>query len=176
MNYRTATPSDVNQLALLHAESWRRNYRGLFTDDFLDNEADSNRKIVWAERLNSNSPEQFVCVADQGGKIVGFVCAYGREDNTWGSLIDNLHVAAGYQRLGIGTQLMMTTFAWLHTHYPDDSVYLWVMKKNMQARKFYEKLGASNAGVVDKPNPVGGGSAFNCRYIWPRIVSPTNPH
>jgi ribosomal protein S18 acetylase RimI-like enzyme len=171
MIYRAAQPSDTEQLALLHADSWRRTYRGLFSDEFLDNEADSNRRDVWRLRLTSNRADQFVCVADDGGEISGFVCAYGHEDDSWGSLIDNLHVALECQRDGVGTQLMEQTFAWLHAHFPMDAVYLWVMERNSQAREFYEKLGASNSGVVYKPNPVGGGSALNCRYVWPEAVS-----
>ena len=165
MIYRQAQLTDAEQIAQLHAESWRRTYRGLFTDEFLDNEADSNRRSVWNERLASTRQDQFVRVAEDAG-ILGFVCAYGHEDKVWGSLVDNLHVALGYQRQGIGTQLLGHVLAWLHAHYPSDPVYLWVMARNSQARGFYEKLGASNAGSVDKANPVGGGSALNCRYVW----------
>lgn len=168
MIYRAAQQSDVEQIALLHADSWRRTYRGLFLDEFLDNEADSNRRNVWHTRLTNSPPEQFVFVAEQGEEIAGFICAYGQEDETWGSLIDNLHVAPEHQHRGVGTQLMGHAFAWLSTHFSEYAIYLWVMEQNTRARKFYQKLGASNAGVVDKPNPVGGGSALNCRYVWPR--------
>lgn len=50
------------------------------------------------------------------------------------------------------------------THFKQFGVYLWVMETNHPARKFYEKLGARNAGIVDKTNPAGGGSAKNCGY------------
>ena len=166
MIYRPAQRLDAEQVALLHADSWRRTYRGLFSDEFLDNEAESDRTLAWRARLTSNRADQFVCVAEDRGRIIGFVCAYGCEDDTWGSLIDNLHVAHESQNRGVGTQLMAHTFAWLRAHFPRDAAYLWVMERNSGARKFYERLGASNAGVVDKPNPVGGGSALNCRYVW----------
>ena len=39
------------------------------------------------------------------------------------------------------------------------------MEANAPARRFYERLGASNAGVVEKQDPAGG-SAPNCRYVW----------
>jgi len=167
--YRPADALDVEQVALLHANSWRRTYRGLFTDKFLDHEADADRRNVWRGRLTNNRPDQYVRVAEEGGVIVGFVCAYGHEDDTWGSLIDNMHVAPEKQRQGVGSQLMAHAFAWLRTHFPVNSVYLWVMERNNPARRFYEKLGASNAGMIDKANPVGGGSAFNCRYVWPGV-------
>jgi len=167
MIYRHAQAADAEQIALLHAQSWRRTYRGLFSDDFLDNQADTDRQRVWHARLTNTRPEQFVYVADDRGRIAGFVCACGRDDPQWGTLIDNLHVAAGYQRRGIGTQLMLQTFSWNQKYYSADGIYLWVMARNAAARKFYQRLGAMNAGEVDKPNPVGGGSAINCRYAWP---------
>ncbi len=168
MIYRHALESDSDQIALLHAQSWRMTYRGLFNEDFLDNQADADRQRAWSARLAVTRPQQFVYVADDGGKIAGFVCAYGHDNPDWGSLIDNLHVATGYQRRGIGTQLMQHTFSWLQAHYPDDGIYLWVMARNTPAQAFYQKLGAVDAGEVDKPNPVGGGSALNRRYVWPK--------
>jgi len=61
---------------------------------------------------------------------------------------------------------MALAFNWLRTEYADASVYLWVMENNQPARSFYETLGADSTEVIDKPNPVGGGSARNCRYVW----------
>jgi hypothetical protein len=43
MIYRQAQPVDAPSIAQLHADSWRRTYRGLFSDDFLDNRADDDR-------------------------------------------------------------------------------------------------------------------------------------
>ena len=31
-------------------------------------------------------------VAEEAGRVLGFACAYGREDERWGTLLDNLHV------------------------------------------------------------------------------------
>lgn len=166
MIYRLANLSDAEQIALFHADSWRRTYRGLFNDDFLDNEADANRKLVWHDRLSVSRDDQFVCLAEADDRVVGFVCAYGGEDAQWGSLIDNLHVMPEYQRQGVGSQLMARAFDWIKATYPEQGVYLWVMENNHRARAFYHKLGAVDAGVVDKPNPAGGGSALTCRYVW----------
>ena len=125
---------------------------------------------VWQQRLAANRDDQCVIVADDNTSIIGFVCVYGREDSNWGALIDNLHVAEGFHRQGIGTTLMQHAFQWLNTCFPNDPVYLWVMENNYPARKFYEQLGAMQAELVDKPNPAGDGSAMNCRYTWEKAV------
>ena len=169
MIYRQAQQADAEKIALLHADSWRRTYRGLFTDNFLDNEADSERTRTWNARLKDNRPDQLVYIAEDAGILKGFVYVYGKNDDTWGSLIDSLHVSSAFKRQGIGTALMANAFRWLHANFPNTPVYLWVMENNLAARQFYEKLGASNAGMIDKPNPVGGGSARNYRYVWRNV-------
>ncbi len=166
MQYRQAKYTDHELIAHLHADSWRRTYRGLFTDAFLEHEADADRVRVWAQRLKTPAANQAVFVAEANGVIQGFICLYGGDDPQWGSLIDNLHILHGEKRQGLGRNLMTRAFDWLMDGYAGSSVYLWVMENNQAARCFYEKLGADNAGVIDKPNPVGGGSARNCRYVW----------
>ena len=167
MIYRQAQPADAFSIALLHADSWRRTYRGLFSDDFLDHQADDDRLKTWNQRLGNNPANQLVYVAEDAGEIKGFACAYGNDHARWGSLIDNLHVASACKRQGVGSALMAHVFAWLAEHFPDYAVYLWVMQHNLPAIQFYEKLGETSAELFDKPNPVGGGSAPNYRYVWP---------
>ena len=167
MKYREAKNTDAEQLATIHANSWRSTYRGLFSDDFLNNGVFENRRSVWNERLNKPSNNQLVLVAEENNKIIGFICVYGNDDVQYGSLIDNLHIKQSHKRNGIGTELMINAGEWLQLRYPENGAYLWVMEENNPAGVFYEKHGAINAGLVDKPNPVGGGSAMNCRYIWP---------
>lgn len=138
----------------------------MLRDDFLDGEVVRNRLEVWNTRLGSGRTDQFIPVAENRKQMLGFICVYGNEDAHYGSLIDNLHVAHARKRQGIGTLLIRQAGCWLKQYYGQHGVYLWVMEANQPARRFYEKLGSKNAGVIDKPNPAGGGSAPKCRYIW----------
>src|SRR5687767_9227503 len=85
VTFRPAHPDDAERIALLHTESWRRTYRGMMTDEFLDGGALANRRQVWHERLHASNPGQFVCVAECGPELVGFICAFAGEDAEWGS-------------------------------------------------------------------------------------------
>lgn len=164
---RDATIADAERLAQLHTDSWRRTYRGMMSDAFLDGGALENRRKVWRERLTAARTDQYVRVAEDGSTLIGFVCAFAGEDPVWGSYIDNLHVAYAYHGRGVGRTLMQEVGQWLCTMRPDHGVYLWVMEANAPARAFYERLGAANAGTTDLVDP-GGGHAPNCRYVWPR--------
>src|SRR5690242_19121597 len=90
---RTPHSNESDAIAALHTSSWRRTYRGMMSDAFLDESAFDNRRHVWRERLTVANPRQFVCVADLNATIVGFICAFADHDAVWGSYIDNLHVA-----------------------------------------------------------------------------------
>lgn len=167
MNFRRASADDADRIAQLHAESWRRTYRGMMRDEFLDGDLLSNRSGAWRDLMAAIGAGQLVLLAEDGGEVAGFICVTGDEDVLWGSYIANLHVAAAHMRRGIGRALMAHAARWLGEAYPRSSVYLWVMQANSGARLFYEALGASNVGVRSLMDP-GGGWAANCRYVWRR--------
>lgn len=48
---RMAGPDDAERVALLHADSWRRHYRGAYSDSFLDGDVVADRLSVWSVRL-----------------------------------------------------------------------------------------------------------------------------
>ena len=165
--YRRATPCDAEAIASLHARSWRENYRGAFHDAFLDGDLPGERLRVWSERLEHPAGNQLVQLAVDGRQLVGFVCAYGAHDPRWGSLVDNLHVSHDSKRNGVGSSLMRQAGAWLAPRYPGLGVYLFVLEANAPARRFYERLGAQNAGVSTMETH-GGAVVQSCRYTWPR--------
>lgn len=166
MEFRVADETDAENIALLHAQSWKRTYRGMMPDEFLDGPLLANRRAAWRERMASPATDQWVCVALEESRLVGFVCVYGNENARWGSYIDNLHVLPEFHRRGIGTSLMLHVAEWLCKRASHSGVYLWVMQANRRARAFYERLGARNSGVTMKRDP-GDGWAPNCRYVWP---------
>jgi hypothetical protein len=100
---RPATADDAEAIAALHTASWRRTYRGMMPDAFLDGGALENRRRVWRERLGSPNRDQHVVVAESESRLVGFICTFAREDEGWGAYIDNLHVAHEWQGRGGGS-------------------------------------------------------------------------
>jgi ribosomal protein S18 acetylase RimI-like enzyme len=163
---RPADAADAETIAALHTGSWQRTYRGMMSDAFLDGAALENRRHVWRERLAVQSPDQLVVVAEDGGRIVGFICTFARGDDGWGAYIDNLHVAHDFKARGVGRALMRRTAEWVCETQPGAGVYLWVMEANASARAFYDRLGARNVETAPLADPAGG-SAPNCRYVWP---------
>jgi len=106
VQYREATAEDVEAIAQLHADSWRRNYRGAFRDAFLDGPVVGERRTVWAERLTGPAPSRYTVVAEQDAVVVGFAHTIFDDDRIWGALVDNLHVVHDLKRHGVGRHLM----------------------------------------------------------------------
>jgi len=55
---KDAIPSDYKAIAALHADSWKKNYRVMFSDNFLDNDVDEDRLQVWQERFSTRPSNQ----------------------------------------------------------------------------------------------------------------------
>ena len=171
MRIRTATPTDIDAIAKLHAESWRITYRGQYTDAFLDGPVYDDRLRVWRDRLTSPEPNQRTIVAEENGDaLVGFACAFGDHDPRWGTLLDNIHVDPARKHSGIGTQLIREVSAWTRDQHPSSGLHLWVLEANAPARRFYERLGATNVERATS-TPPGGGTVVSLRYAWTNPVA-----
>jgi GNAT superfamily N-acetyltransferase len=163
---RIATPEDAISIAQLHAESWRRTYRGVMSDAYLAEEVVADRESLWTERLSSPSATQHVWVAEQNAKLCGFACAYTNADLKWGALLDNLHVSLTMHRRGIGRRLLSEVAAWVDRVESSGRWHLWVVQSNAAAISFYEAQGGQ---VVEQDlwDPPGGGPAIpQLRMAW----------
>ncbi|MDQ1458497.1 MAG: hypothetical protein QOH28_4117 [Actinomycetota bacterium] len=166
MELRPATPDDIRAIARLHADSWRRNYRGAYSDEFLDGNVVADRLATWTERLVLTPPTSTcTIVAELDGVVIGFAHSVVDDDPRWGSLVDNLHVVHGSKRRGIGSRLMSATAEAVLAKTPCTALYLWVLKQNTAAQSFYEAIGGVRAGEKISKSPAGDTiEAF--RYTW----------
>lgn len=165
MKIRIAGEADAEAIARLHAASWRTAYRGALSDAYLDGPIEAERIEVWRQRFAKPADNQFVAVAESHEQLDGFVCAYGGDDEQWGTFLDNLHVVPERKRQGIGAHLMRELAAWSIKAYPGKGVFLWVLESNAAAQRFYERMGGENVGV-DMWTPPDGSALPKIRFAW----------
>ena len=170
ITYRVATADDAEPITQLHSLSWQQNYRGILADSFLDGPVLDNRRSVWQSRINQPTPDQHIIVAEDNAKICGLACAYANDNPVWGTLLDNLHVHRDWQGKGIGAALMQKTARWVQQYAPMSGLYLWVLADNINAQKFYDRMGGVNYEKVSLLNP--DGNYADCfRYVWTDLTN-----
>ena len=169
VRFRLASVSDAEAVAALHADSWRRHYRGAFSDAFLDGDVHADRLAVWTARLAGPDRPSHTIVSESGERLVGFAHTIFDDDPRWGALLDNLHVVPGEKRRGIGSRLMTLTGRAVIER--GTGLYLWVLEQNADARAFYESRGGRcvERALVTPPDGDAGrlnGSPAALRYAW----------
>ena len=172
LTYRAARPGDAPAIAGLHADSWRRHYRGAYTDVFLDEEAADFLGDLWAGRFAAPDPSTRTILAERDGAVVGLAHTVLGSHPTWGALLDNLHVSYDLKRQGVGTRLLALSARAVLDAAPASGLYLWVLEQNGAARAFYEARGGNC--VEHRQVGVPGGDAarlirrpVGLRMAWP---------
>lgn len=173
MRLRVADDNDFEPVAQLHADSWRRHYRGAYADAYLDGDLVADRRAVWSARLGARAGTETV-LAEDGGRLIGFVHVVFDADPAWGSLIDNLHVAHDRKRSGIGSRLVEHAAEAVGRAATGNGMFLWVLERNVAAQAFYLACGAANvqrstaaAPHGDPANLVGVPGKF--RMAWRKV-------
>ena len=172
--FRSATSNDAEHIAALHADSWRRHYRGAYADSFLDGDVEADRHAVWSVRLApaADRSGSATILAEHGASLVGFIHVVFDDDPTWGSLIDNLHVRHDQRRSGIGRQLLARGAQAVTERATSRAMYLWVLGQNSAAQRFYETHGGTCADTAPLRPPGGDPTRINAtsrslRMTWP---------
>ena len=161
-----AAVADADAIAALHIESWRSAYRGLLPDDFLDGQVVQDRVELWRRRMPAPEPHRrLVLKAMSPHALVGFACVLLDAEPAWGALLDNLHVKPALKGQGIGRRLFQEAREWVNTTAPGQRFHLTVIEGNLDARRFYDRLGGA---VVERKviEVIPGTALAVLRYSW----------
>ena len=170
INFRSATPADARALGALHVASWRETYAGILPDHMLARLSVAARAAMWAGILGD--PEAHagtaVFLAEDRKRLVGFgSCGRQRDEALAGSgftgEIGAIYVLRSHQNLGVGRALMrLMAQALLRADCRAAS--LWVLRENLVAGNFYERLGGTIVG--EKTDAAPEISLVETAYGW----------
>jgi ribosomal protein S18 acetylase RimI-like enzyme len=160
---RPALPDDAAEIARVHVDSWRTSYRGLLADDFLESLSEAGYTERWSRVIGDGASRVFVVEEPAG--IVGFASG-GREragESGFEGELYAIYIVAGSQRLGHGRELVRAMAAALRDMGLSDMI-VWVLRDNVPAREFYERLGGSY--VRSQPITIGATTLEEMSYGW----------
>ncbi|MCX5212124.1 GNAT family N-acetyltransferase [Kitasatospora sp. NBC_00240] len=164
---RVGSIDDAEDVAALHAESWRTAYAGIVPDRALGDGLAAERGELWTLRLGvdygepANTPE--LLIAETAGETVGFAYLVPQPDGR--ILLDNLHVRPGRTGGGTGGMLMRAALAHVARRHPGADLYLEVLRDNTRAVAFYEREGGRRTGARQGFFP-GGFTLPEYEYTW----------
>lgn len=160
---RQAELGDAAAIARVHVASWRSTYRDMLPADFLASLTEDRYADRWQRVLSDGSSR--VYVVDEAGEVVAFASG-GREragENGYAGELYAIYVMDGNQRRGHGRDLVRAVVGGLREIGLEDMI-IWVLKDNLPARLFYERLG----GVYVRTQPITIGTATlpEVSYGW----------
>src|SRR5579864_125371 len=160
---RRADIDDAPAIAQVHVSTWRSTYRGMLPDDFLDSLSEANYAARWRRGIGDGRSR--VYVAEDADGTVGFASGgpeHAGKDGFVGELYA-LYVDDRAQRRGHGRELVHAVadgFRGMGLH----DMIIWVLRDNLGARAFYERLG----GVYVRTQPIAIGPTLlhEVSYGW----------
>ena len=164
---RPATPDDLPAIATLHLASWRRHYRGIFPDAYLDADAESFLAAMW---VPSRIETCLVYVAGESGELAGFIDCH--PDHAAGPFTESFHVAEHRRGQGIGRRLL-TALARDLDRRGHRTLFCHVLEGNTAARRAYARLGAMEG--ASGSFEVGGIDITERTVTWPDIRTLLGP-
>ena len=139
---RDAKLEDVPEVAKLHVDSWNNTYKGIISQDYLDNMKNNLDKRI--ERMKNEFNLRKMIVATINNEIVAFSEFVLSNEFSKDLDIDcelcGLYVKNEYLKNSIGTQV----FNYLHNFFISNNkkkMGLWCVKENKNAIDFYKRKG-----------------------------------
>lgn len=155
VKFRKAKATEWEAISALHIDNWQKNYRGIYSDKFLDHDVYDLKNRIWEKRLTSPADNQSVIVAEKDNVIVGFSCTYHNYKGEGKHYLDNLHVSSDFQGNGLGKELLYRSAKEAFSINEDLPFYLLVFEKNILGLKFYKRMGAVLSAPIDHQNEDG---------------------
>ncbi len=138
---RQATPEDAYDFAECHVKSWQTAYKNILPNDYLSKLSIEKRAERYAETLKNQEGSVHYCALSDNDLIGLLVIGKCRDEDLKDTgEIQAIYFLEQYRRNGLGTQLMNFGIQTLKDQ-GYKKIVLWVLEGNMDAIKFYEKIG-----------------------------------
>lgn len=145
LTIRPATIADCKTLAILKKEIWETTYRGIYPDEKFDNYDYAKNEEKFKFFVNSNTQELYVVTDDEN--LIAYI-EFGepfRPFKDYTQEIGLFYIKQEYQNQGLGRKLFELALDYIKST-GAKSFFISCHKYNLNAQKFYEKMGGK---IVD---------------------------
>jgi len=151
-------------LGIIYCLSWKEAYKNIISDEYLNS--------LTIENCTPNKIKaKDILVIEDNGTIVGLV-NFGKARDEGCENVGELraiYVLPDFWMKGFG-QILFSSAAKKLEELGYAKFYLWVLKDNFRARKFYEKMGMRNTNIEQIIN-IGGKDLYEIKYEFSFIYN-----
>ena len=142
---RLAEEKDCAELSRLKQQVWNETYRGIYSDEKIDNFDYKKNSEKFRNILNN--PDISLYVVEDNNKLVGYMdCGVPyRPYKEYKQEIGLLYLLKDYQRTGIGKELFNIAVNKIKENGYNE-FFVCCNKYNINAQEFYKKMG----GIIDE--------------------------
>lgn len=162
---RRALEEDARAIAEVHVRVWRHAYRELLPAELLAGLSVDARERWWKSQIALLPEERRPWLAEEGGEIAGFVSVGPSRDAEAGLSVGEvyaIYVTPECWDRGVGRTLLEHGVRDLFEHGYSEAT-LWVLARNVRARRFYEAAGW-DADRTERVERFGGQDVTEVRY------------
>lgn len=165
LTVRPMAPADCDRVSEIRIRGWQHAYRGMMPQSYLDGLSVA-RDAEWRRSHFSPRPTDGVVnlIAERDGEIVGWA-AHGPyrdgEVRTEDAELYAIYVDTAHLGSGVGRALLERS---VRQCLVQPRMFLWVLKENTRARRFYERAGFRADGA-EEPFEVEGIDVPEVRYV-----------
>lgn len=148
LEIRPATYDDCEYLSILKKEIWETTYRGIYPDEKIDNYNYKDNEDRFNGFINNKNQQLYVVV--DSNKLIGYI-EFGepfRPFQDYKQEIGLFYIKQEYQRQGIGKKLFDLAYNYIK-NLDVDKFFISCHKYNLNAQKFYAKMGGKIVQIDD---------------------------
>jgi drug/metabolite transporter (DMT)-like permease/ribosomal protein S18 acetylase RimI-like enzyme len=142
---REGSAADLDAIAAVRVNSWKDTYRPLIGGQVVDPLLDVREHRRDMERILDEGQALLLIAEDANRAVAGFALSHLGEGGE--PFLESLHVQPGRRSHGIGALLLRETAArWAAGGHRSMSLH--VVESNLRAKRFYDRFGGREVGVV----------------------------
>lgn len=140
---RSGTERDLERITAIKVRTWSETYSPLIAPEVLQPFLDQAAQLAYLQEKAGSANTILLVAEDDKKGVIGFALTFlDHGPDPW---LESLHVHPDSQSRGVGTLLMRATASELKAG-GYNSLRLGVVEGNAAAERFYERLGALDAG------------------------------
>ncbi len=150
-------------------DTWRKAYKGIVPDDYLDGLSYEESGRLWQDVITAGDGCVFVAEDESG--VIGFASGsprerFSRDLKEYEGELKTVYVLPSYQGTGAGRHLVGAVARYFMER-GMRSMLLWVFTENRPAQRFYESLGG--VLIAEDGFELGGAWLSEVAYGWEEL-------